>query len=47
MNEEILCITNKGKAAKNEWEIDDSDFLRAFYSVYKRIRTIFFPILTH
>ena len=24
---------------------DDSDFLQAFYSVYKKIRTIFFPYL--
>ena len=29
MNEEICCITNKGKAAKKEWENDDSNFLRA------------------
>ena len=35
MNEEICCITNKGKAAKNEGENDDSDFLLALYSVYK------------
>ena len=25
MNEEIRCITNEGKTAKNEWENDDSD----------------------
>ena len=31
MNEEICCITNKGNTAKNEWENDDSDFLRASY----------------
>ena len=41
MNEEICCITNEGKTAKNEWENDDSDFLWALYSVYKKIRTIF------
>ena len=23
MNEEISCITNEGKTAKNEWENDD------------------------
>ena len=37
--------TNGGKTAKNEWENDDSDFLRALYSVYKKIRTIFFHTL--
>ena len=47
MNEEICCITNEGKTAKNEWENDDSDFLRALYSVYKKIRTILFPYFTH
>ena len=29
MNEEIHCITNGGKTAKNEWENDYSDFLQA------------------
>ena len=33
MKEEILCITNKGKTAKNEWENYDSDVLRALCSV--------------
>ena len=42
MNEEICCITNEGKIARNEWENGDSDFFRALYSVYKKIRTIFF-----
>ena len=32
MNEEICCITNEGKTAKNEWE-KESDFLPALYSV--------------
>ena len=41
MNQEISCITNEGKTAMNEWENDDSDFLWALYSVYKKIRTIF------
>ena len=45
MNEEICCITNEGKTARNEWENDDSDFLRALYSVHKKIRTIFFHTL--
>ena len=27
MNEEIHCIINEGKIAKNEWENDDVDFL--------------------
>ena len=42
MNEEIYYITNKGKTAKNEWENDDSDFLWALYSVYKKWRQLFF-----
>ena len=46
MNEEICCITNEGKTAKNEWENVDFDFLRALYSVYKKIRTILFPYFT-
>ena len=41
MNEEICCITNEGKMARNEWENDDSDFLQALYSVYKKIKAIF------
>ena len=45
MNEEIHCITNEGKMARNEWENGDSNFLRALYSVYKKIRIIFFHIL--
>ena len=40
---EVCCITNKGKTAKNEWGNDDSDLLRALYIVYKKIRTILFP----
>ena len=45
MNGEICCTTNEGKTAKNEWENDDSDFLQALYSLYKKIRTIFFHTL--
>ena len=44
-NEEIHCITNEGKMMRNEWENDDSNFLRALHSVYKKIRTIFFHTL--
>ena len=32
MNEEIPCVTNEGKMAKNEW-----------YTVYIKIRTVLFP----
>ena len=39
MNEEIRCITNERKTAKNEWENDDSDFLL-------KIRIILFPYFT-
>ena len=42
MNEEIRCITNEWKAAKNEWENDDSDFLLVLYSVYKKSGQFFF-----
>ena len=45
MDEEICCITNEGKMARNEWKNNDSNFLRALYSVYKKIRTIFFHTL--
>ena len=31
--------------AKNEWENDDSDFLWALYSLYKKIGQFFFPYL--
>ena len=31
--------------ARNKWENDDLDFLRVLYSVYKKIRTIFFHTL--
>ena len=41
MNEEICCITNEGKTAKDEWENDYSDFLRALYSVYKKLGQFF------
>ena len=45
MDEEICCITNEEKTARNEWENDDSDFLPALCSVYKKIRIIFFHTL--
>ena len=45
MNEEIRCIANEGKTVRNEWENNDSNFLRTLYSVYKKIRTIFFHTL--
>ena len=41
MNKEIRCITNERKAAKNEWENDDSDFLVVLYSVYKKLGQFF------
>ena len=42
MNEEIHCITNKGITAENELENDDSDFLWAIYSMYKKLEQFFF-----
>ena len=40
--EEIHCINDKGKLAKNEWENDDSNFLGALYSVCKKLGQFFF-----
>ena len=37
MNEEICCITNEGKTARNERENGDSNFLWALYSVYEKL----------
>ena len=45
MNEETRCITNEEKTTRNEWKNDDFNSLRALYSVYKKIRTIFFHTL--
>ena len=42
MNEEIRCITNEGKRARNKWENDDSDFLQALNSLYKKLGRFFF-----
>ena len=49
MNEEIRCIINEGKTAKNEWENDHSDFLRTLYSVYKKLEPFLFhtSLTTH
>ena len=44
MNEEICCITNEGKTPKNEWE-NDSEFLPALYTVYKKLGQFFFHTL--
>ena len=41
MNEEICCIASKG-TVKNEWENDDSDFLRALYSPYEKLGQFFY-----
>ena len=41
MNEEILCIINKGKTVKTEWE-NVTGFLRALYSLYKKLGQFFF-----
>ena len=46
MNEQIRSNTNEGETAWNEWENDDSDFFRALFSAYKKIRAIFFPYFT-
>ena len=41
MTEDISRINNEGKTAKNEWENDDSYFLPALYSVYKKLGQFF------
>ena len=41
----VLLTKEKGETATNEWENDDSDILRALYSVYKKVRAIIFPYL--
>ena len=40
MNEELRCITNKGKATKNEWKNDDWHSSSSFY--IKLIGQLFF-----
>ena len=42
MSEEICCITNKEKAAKDGSENDDSDFPKALFSVYETLGQLFF-----
>ena len=46
MNEEICCINNKEKTAKNEWENGDSDFLQSLCNVYKNLDNCF-SVLSH
>ena len=45
MNEEIHCITNKGKTARTEWENDDSNIFVVLYRVYKKLGQFFFHTL--
>ena len=45
MNEEIWYIAYEGKTTKNGWENDDSDFIQASYSVYKKSWQFFFHTL--
>ena len=45
MNEDICCISSKGKMAKNEWENHDSNFLPTLYIVYKKLGQFFFHTL--
>ena len=42
MNDQIHCITNEGKTAKNICENEDCDFLVALYSAYKKLGQFFF-----
>ena len=46
MKKFVALLTKlKGKTAINEYANENSDILRAFYSVYKKVRTILFPCL--
>ena len=48
MNEEICCITNEEKMAKNEWENDDFDFCPALCIVYDKLgQFLFHTLLTN
>ena len=38
----FVSLTNEVKTGKNKWEYDDSDFLRALCSVYKKLGQFFF-----
>ena len=40
MNEELCCINNEGKTAKNKWE-NDFDFFPALYIAYKKLEQFF------
>ena len=44
MNEEIRCITNEGKTAKNEWK-NNSNFLPPLHIVYKKLAHFLFHTL--
>ena len=44
MNEEIHCITNGGKTAKNEWEIEDSDFLHKIRIAIHRMSNVIYAL---
>ena len=41
MNEEICCIVNERKTAKNEWE-NNFKFLPALFILYKKLGQFFF-----
>ena len=43
MNEEICCITKKGKIPKNEWENDGSDFFELYTVHILKLGQFFFP----
>ena len=45
MIEEICCISDEGKAAKNEWLNVDSNFLQSLYTVYIKNQDNSFSIL--
>ena len=40
MNEELCCINNEGKTAKNKWE-NNFDFFPALYIAYKKLEQFF------
>ena len=40
--EEICCITNEGKPARNEWENDDSELYTVYLRKLGQIFSIFY-----
>ena len=42
----FIALLMKEKKTKNQWENNESGFLLALYSVYKKLGQFFFPYFT-